>query len=150
MKRHFAEYGALQRNQICATAAKPYGVAFDRAGLNLRRYTTMRVAAILTCLLLTVGAGNFIWASDGGSSANYLPFFARIFAHLARCAAAILLRPAAEMVCFLRVGLLPAYTPTNAASAAFKPDNCRSTLSRSFLSCFTSVEMVAIWFPLTA
>jgi len=38
---------------------------------------------------------------------SYADFFARTFAQRARCAAAILLRPAAEIVRFLRVGLLP-------------------------------------------
>ena len=38
---------------------------------------------------------------------SYAAFLARILAHLARCAAAILLRPAADIVRFLRVGLVP-------------------------------------------
>src|SRR5439155_5302419 len=78
------------------------------------------------------------------TSLIYWPFFARTFAHLARWAAAILLRPAAEMVRLLRVGFLPPYTATKAESAAFNPDNCFSTRSRSFLNCFTMLVMDAI------
>ena len=78
----------------------------------------------------------------------YLSFFARIFAHLARCATAILLRPAADSLRGLRAGLTPAYTPANADRAAFNPDNCRSTRSRSFFNCLTMFDTVPIWFPL--
>ena len=53
-----------------------------------------------TCCDRTSGAGKL--------GSFYLPFFARVFAHLAGCAAATLLRPATEIVCFLRSGLVPA------------------------------------------
>jgi hypothetical protein len=77
-------------------------------------------------------------------------FFALTLAHLARCAAAILFRPAADMVRFLRVGLVPAYTPAKAEIAALKPESCFCTWSRSFFNCFISLLSVVIcgWFPL--
>lgn len=96
------------------------------------------------------------------------------FAHLARCAAAILLRPAADIVCFpfgvrffcfaqraccaklilrraaadsvrrVPFALAPLYAPTKAESAAFNPVNSRSTRSRSFFICFTIPDTLAI------
>jgi hypothetical protein len=50
--------------------------------------------------------------------AGWLPAFC--FAHRVRCAAAIRLRVATDIVPF---GLAPPYTLTNAESAAFNPDN---------------------------
>ena len=59
------------------------------------------------------------------------------------CATAILARDFADILRRLRVGLavafpaFPVYAPMKAESAAFNPDNWRSTLSRSFFNCFT-------------
>jgi hypothetical protein len=57
------------------------------------------------------------------------------FAHRALCAAAILALLFADIFRRLRIGL-PPYTLANAVSAAFKPDNCFSTRSRSCFNCF--------------
>ncbi len=74
----------------------------------------------------------------------YLPFFARTFAQRLRCAAAILALAFADILRRLRVGLAPAYTPAKAEIAAFNPDNCRSTRSRSFFNCLTTLLIVVI------
>jgi len=79
------------------------------------------------------------------SSVAYLPLFAFQALHLARCAAAILALADADILRRARVGLVPAYAPTKALSAAFNPDNCRSTRSRSFLSYLTTADRFAIW-----
>src|SRR5438445_212364 len=74
-------------------------------------------------------------------------FFARTFAHLFFCAALMSAIAFADSLRRLRVGLRPAYTPAKAESAAFNPDNCRSTRSRSFFNCFTMSDMVAMLVP---
>jgi hypothetical protein len=77
-----------------------------------------------------------------------LDFFrARTFAQRALCAAAIFARDLADI---LRLLVVPVtrYTVAKAVSAAFNPDNCFSTWSRSFFSCFTSPDKLAINFPL--
>jgi hypothetical protein len=82
------------------------------------------------------GPGNRFW--------DYAAFFfALIFAHRARCAAAILFRPAADIFRRLRVALAP-YVPTKKASAAFNADNCSSTRSRVFLNFLTITDTFAI------
>jgi hypothetical protein len=65
------------------------------------------------------------------------------FAHLARCAAAILALLFADIFRRLRLGLPPLYTPANALSAASIPDNCCATRSRSFFNCFTIPDKLA-------
>jgi hypothetical protein len=67
----------------------------------------------------------------------------RALAQRALCAAAIFLRAAALILLRLRpVGLdFPAYTFTKAASAAFNPDNSRSTRSRSFFNCWSVMKL---------
>src|ERR1700677_985419 len=75
----------------------------------------------------------------------------RAFAHLALCAAATFLRAATLIFRRLRpwVGLdFPEYTFTKAASAAFSPDNSRSTRSRSFFNCCIIPDKFAIDPPL--
>jgi hypothetical protein len=58
---------------------------------------------------------------------------ALIFAQRFRCAAAILPLASTDILRRLRVGpLFPAYTPVKAEIAAFKPESCFSTRSRSF------------------
>jgi hypothetical protein len=68
-------------------------------------------------------------------------FFAALtFAHRAFCARRIAARPLALMgrrfLLSAGAGLLPRllYTPANAARAAFNPDNCCCTRSRSFFN----------------
>src|SRR5437868_15336955 len=56
------------------------------------------------------------------------------FAQRRRCAAAILALLFADILRRLRIGF-PSYTFANAVSAAFKPDNCFATRSRSFFNC---------------
>jgi hypothetical protein len=51
-----------------------------------------------------------------------LPLFAFQALHLVRCAAAILALADADILRRARVGLVPAYAPTKALSAAFNPD----------------------------
>src|SRR5271154_2982804 len=75
---------------------------------------------------------------------GYADFFrARTFAQRALCAAAIFARDLADI---LRLPVLPVprYTAAKAVSAAFNPDNCFSTWSRSFFNCFTSPDKLAI------
>src|SRR6266581_2493110 len=55
-------------------------------------------------------------------------------AHLARAAAAMRARPAADILWGWLVLVFFPYTPANAASAALHPANCRCTLSSSFFS----------------
>jgi hypothetical protein len=69
------------------------------------------------------------------------PFDAARFAHRAFCAMLILRRPAADMVRLLGP---PPYTLANAVIAAFSPDNCRSTRSRSLFNCFTIADKFTI------
>ena len=47
-------------------------------------------------------------------------------------------------VCVGFAAVFPAYAPMKAESAAFNPDNWRSTLSRSFFNCFTIPGTFAI------
>jgi len=66
------------------------------------------------------------------------------FAQRRLCAAAIFARLFADILRRLRLGLPPLYTPANAVSAAFKPDNCLSTRSRSVFNCFSIEDKFAI------
>lgn len=50
-------------------------------------------------------------------------FFARNFAQRFFCAALMFASALADSLRRLRVGLVPAYTPAKAASAAFKPES---------------------------
>jgi len=86
--------------------------------------------------------------SPSASEADYfLP--ALNFAQRVLCAAAIFARAFADIFLRLRPGLpVPRYTPAKAASAAFNPDNCLSTESRSFFNCFIIPDRFANVFPL--
>jgi hypothetical protein len=79
-----------------------------------------------------------------GLSVVYAAFFARTLAQRALCAAAIFARAFADILRRMRVGLVPVYTLAKAESAAFNPDNCFSTRSRSFFNCFTMPVSVAM------
>ena len=57
------------------------------------------------------------------------------FAQRRRCAAAILARLFADIFRRLRVGLPATVDTSKRRNAAFKPDNCFSTRSRSFFNC---------------
>jgi hypothetical protein len=92
-----------------------------------------------------------VWCD--GSTGAFVHLFRRFyffpaltFAHLARCAAAILLRPAAEMVRFVRIRvdfrLLPFIkTFPKVLRAAVTPFNSFSSRFRSCCSCLTTESM---------
>jgi hypothetical protein len=68
--------------------------------------------------------------------------FSLTFAQRALCAAAIFARAFADIV-RRRFGFAPPYTATKAEIAAFNPDNCFSTWSRSFFNCSTIPDKFA-------
>src|SRR5258707_8374452 len=76
-----------------------------------------------------------------------LPSFFRLALKVAqrrRCAAAIFFLAATLIFLRFRTGLAPPYTPANAVSAAFNPDNCFATRSRSLRNCFTNEDKFGI------
>lgn len=78
----------------------------------------------------------------------YAVFFFVVALHFtqrALCAAEILALAAADMLRRVRLGLtFSPSTPAKAETAAFNPASCRSTLSRSLLSCASTEDRFAV------
>ena len=111
----------------------------DQGGCPLPLRLSLNYAAFFTFAHLALWAA----AIRLRPAAEIVRFgFALCLAHRAFCARLILRRPAADIVRDAPLELLP-----SAASASSIRWSCRCTWTRSFFNCWTTTDMFFMWTP---